>query len=143
MPAAFDDLWIGQVASIGGGVISDSDLKIFCDSFAPTWNPQDGLPDALIFALWSRLESEAAQNWPQTKRLAVDALRWSRNPPPGELLRGRLTVMGKDCVGDTKGIVFAQHDVLDEAGRLVFSCLTRSLFQRLPHKPDDAQDAGI
>ena len=31
---------------------------------------------------------------------------------------------------DGKGIVFAQHDLLDEAGRLVFSCLTRSLYAR-------------
>ena len=29
-----------------------------------------------------------------------------------------------------KGIVIAQHDLLDEAGRLVFSCLTRSVFAR-------------
>ncbi|OYW79534.1 MAG: acyl dehydratase, partial [Asticcacaulis sp. 32-58-5] len=27
MPAAFDDLWIGQVASIGAGVISQEDLE--------------------------------------------------------------------------------------------------------------------
>jgi hypothetical protein len=132
MPAAFDDLWIGQVASIGAGVISQEDLAAFCKTYAPTWDTKDGIPDALIFTLWSRLETEASQGWPQTKRLAVDALRWSRNPPPGELLRGRLTVMGKDAVGDTKGVVIAQHDLLDEAGRLVFSCLTRSVFQRLP-----------
>lgn len=53
-----------------------------------------------------------------------------RNPPVGELLRGRMTVMGKDPVGEGKGIVIAQHDLLDEAGRLVFSCLTRSIFAR-------------
>lgn len=135
MPAAFDDLWIGQVASIGAGVISEEELRSFCKSYAPTWNPDDGIPDALIFTLWSRLETEAALQWPQTKRLAVDALRWSRNPPPGELLRGRMTVMGKDAVGDTKGVVIAQHDMLDEAGRLVFSCLTRSVFQRNPKAP--------
>ncbi|EGF93274.1 hypothetical protein ABI_17140 [Asticcacaulis biprosthecium C19] len=135
MPAAFDDLWIGQVASIGAGVISDEELAGFCKTYAPTWNPADGVPDALIFTLWSRLETEAALQWPQTKRLAVDALRWSRNPPPGELLRGRMTVMGKDAVGDTKGVVIAQHDMLDEAGRLVFSCLTRSVFQRNPKAP--------
>ena len=132
MPAAFDDLWIGQVASIGAGVVSQEELEKFCHTYAPTWELSEGLPDALIFTLWSRLEQEAASNWPQTKRLAVDALRWSRNPPAGELLRGRLTIMGKDAVGDTKGVVIAQHDLLDEAGRLVFSCLTRSVFQRNP-----------
>ncbi|MDI7776233.1 acyl dehydratase [Asticcacaulis sp. EMRT-3] len=135
MPAAFDDLWIGQVASIGAGVISEDELTAFCKGYAPHWDPADGLPDALIFTLWSKLETEASLSWPQTKRLAVDALRWSRNPPPGELLRGRLTVMGKDAVGDTKGVVIAQNDLLDEAGRLVFSCLTRSIFQRMPKAP--------
>ena len=50
--------------------------------------------------------------------------------PAGELLRGRMTVMGKDPVGDEKGIVIASHDLLDEAGRLVFSCLTRAVFSR-------------
>jgi len=132
MPAAFDDLWIGQVASIGAGVVSQEELERFCTVYAPGWDVKDGLPDSLIFALWSRLEQEAAAGWPQTKRLAVDALRWSRNPPANELLRGRLTIMGKDAVGDTKGVVIAQHDLLDEAGRLVFSCLTRAVFQRNP-----------
>ena len=125
MPAAFDDLWIGQVASIGAGVVSEEDLQSFCKTYAPTWKTEDGLPDSLIFAFW-------------TKRLAVDALRWMRNPPPGELLKCRLTIMGKDAVGDTKGVVIAQHDVLDEAGRLVFSCLTRSVFQRNPMAPTEA-----
>jgi hypothetical protein len=134
MPAAFDDLWIGQVASIGAGVVSEEELAAFCKSYAPSWDVEDGLPEALIFTLWSKLEVEASRSWPVTKRLAVDALRWSRNPPPGELLRGRMTVMGKDAVGETKGVVISQHDLLDEAGRLVFSCLTRSVFQRLPKK---------
>ena len=39
-----------------------------------------------------------------------------------------MTVLAKDPVGPDKGIVIAQHDLLDEAGRLVFSCLTRSVF---------------
>lgn len=138
MPAAFDDLWIGQVASLGAGVVSEEELNAFCKAWAPGWDPADGLPDSLVFTLWSKLESEASREWPQTKRLAVDALRWMRNPPAGELLRGRLTVMGKDAVGATKGVVIAQNDVLDEAGRLVFSCLTRSVFQRNPMAPDES-----
>ena len=76
------------------------------------------------------LDGEAAAGWPQTKRLGVDALRFMRNPPAGELLRGRMTVFAKDPVGEDKGVVIAQHDLLDEAGRLVFSCLTRSVFAR-------------
>jgi hypothetical protein len=128
MPAHFDEIEIGQVVSLGATVLDPASLDAFIKAFAPGWDPAEGAPDAMVFAIWSRLDQSASIGWPQTKRLGVDALRWARNPPAGELLRGRMTVMGKDPVGESKGIVIAQHDLLDEAGRLVFSCLTRSLF---------------
>jgi hypothetical protein len=128
MPAFFDEIEIGQVVSLGAAAVDARVLDSFITAFAPDWDAADGAPDALIYAIWSRLDGQASANWPQTKRLAVDALRWARNPPAGELLRGRMTVLGKDPVGETKGLVIAQHDLLDEAGRLVFSCLTRSVF---------------
>jgi hypothetical protein len=130
MPARFDDIEIGQVASLGAASIEADALAAFVAAFAPGWALDRGAPDAMLYAIWSRLDAVAATDWPQTKRLGVDALRWMRNPPVGELLRGRMTIMGKDAVGDEKGIVFAQHDLIDEAGRLVFSCLTRSVFAR-------------
>jgi hypothetical protein len=130
MPAPFDELQIGTVASLGVAVVDERALAAFIEAFAPAWAPENGAPDAMVYAIWTRLDAEAAAAWPQTKRVGVDALRWARNPPAGELLRGRMTVMGKDPVGDGKGIVIAQHDLLDEAGRLVFSCLTRSVYAR-------------
>jgi hypothetical protein len=130
MPAPFDDLQIGMVAHFGATVVEEKALQAFIDAFAPGWSVERGAPDAMVFAIWSRLDADAAAQWPQTKRVGVDALRWVRNPPVGELLRGRMTVMGVDPVGEGKGIVIAQHDLLDEAGRLVFSCLTRSVFAR-------------
>lgn len=130
MPASFDEIQIGQVISLGVAAVDDQALDAFIRAFVPGWSADRGAPDAMVFALWSKLEDQAAADWAQTKRLGVDALRWARNPPAGELLRGRMTVMGKDPVGDDKGIVIAQHDLLDEAGRLVFSCLTRSVFAR-------------
>jgi hypothetical protein len=128
MPAFFDEIEIGQVVSLGAMSVDQAVLDGFLEAFAPDWDPSNGAPDALIYALWSRLDGQASADWPQTKRVAVDALRWARNPPVGELLRGRMTVLGKDPVGESKGLVIAQHDLLDEAGRLVFSCLTRSVF---------------
>ena len=128
MPAYFDQIEVGQVVSLGAMAVEDAVLDAFIAAFAPAWDPSLGAPDALIYAIWSRLDGQSAAHWPQTKRLAVDALRWARNPPVGELLRGRMTVLGKDPVGEAKGLVIAQHDLLDEAGRLVFSCLTRSVF---------------
>jgi hypothetical protein len=130
MPAPFDRIEIGMVVSLGVSVVDEGALKAFAAAFAPAWSIERGAPDAMVFAIWSRLEQEASAIWPQTKRLGVDALRWMRNPPAGELLRGRMTIMGKDAVGEGKGVVIAQHDLLDEAGRLVFSCLTRSVFAR-------------
>jgi hypothetical protein len=130
MPGSFDQIEIGQVVSLGVMVVDGQALQVFVDAFAPRWDPRSGAPDAMVYAMWARLDAEAAASWPQTKRVGVDALRWARNPPAGELLRGRMTVMGKDPVGDEKGIVIAQHDLLDEAGRLVFSCLTRSVYAR-------------
>jgi hypothetical protein len=128
MPGYFEEIEIGQVVSLGVMVLDAPAIASFAKAFSPGWDPDAGAPDALLYAAWSRLDQQASADWPQSKRLGVDALRWMRNPPAGEMLRGRMTVMAKDPVGDSKGIVIAQHDLLDEAGRLVFSCLTRSLF---------------
>ncbi len=132
MPAHFEDIVVGQVINLGMAPVDPRSLESFCDAFAPGWDKTDGAPDAFTFAVWSRLDTDASSGWPQTKRLGVDALRWTRNPPVGELLRGRMTVLAKDQVGEDKGIVIAQHDLLDEAGRLVFTCLTRSVFACRP-----------
>ncbi|MBX3476920.1 MAG: acyl dehydratase [Brevundimonas sp.] len=126
----FEDLGVGQVIPLGACAVDQAGLDLFIERFAPGWDPAYGAPDAMVYALWSRLAAEKAAGWAQTKVLAVDGLRFMRNPPVGELLRGRLTVMGKDPVGDEKGIVIAQHDLLDEGGRLVFSCLMRTVLTR-------------
>ena len=128
MPGYVEEIEVGRVVNLGATALSPAAVEAFAEAFAPGWDLSLGTPDAMLYAAWAKLDSETSRNWPQTKRLAVDALRWARNPPPGELLRGRMTVMGKDPVGEDKGIVIAQHDLLDEAGRLVFSCLTRSVF---------------
>ncbi len=130
MPAPYDELKVGQVASLGACVVEPEMLETFSKAFAPGWSPERGAPDSMIYAIWTRLMAEAQSSWPGNKLLAVDALRWARNPPAGELVRGRMTIMGLDPVGEGKGVVIAQHDLLDEAGRLIFSCLTRSVFAR-------------
>lgn len=130
MPSPFDDIESGQVISMGTCAVDPQALAAFVAAFTPGWTLDRGAPDAMVYAMWARLDALASEQLQQTKRLGVDALRWMRNPPAGELLRGRMTVMAKDPVGESKGIVIAQHDLLDEAGRLVFSCLTRSMFGR-------------
>jgi hypothetical protein len=130
VPARFDDIQIGQVVSLGASAVDPGQLQTFVEAYTPGWTVDRGAPDAMVYAIWAKLDAVAHTDWPQTKRLGVDALRWLRNPPVGELLRGRMTVMAKDPVGEDKGIVICQHDLLDEAGRLVFSCLTRGVFVR-------------
>lgn len=126
----FEDLAVGEVIPLGACMVDEAAMQVFVERFLPGWDGAYGAPDAMVYALWSRLFADKVSGWAQSKVLAVDGLRYLRNPPPGELMRGRMTVMGKDPVGDEKGIVIAQHDLLDEAGRLVFSCLTRALLAR-------------
>ena len=128
MPAHFEDIEPGAVVTLGEIGVEAEQIESFSAAFCPGWSAADGAPDALVFALWSSLDQAAAVDWPQLKRLGVDALRWARNPAAGSRLRGRMTIMAKDPVGEAKGIVFASHDLLDQDGRLVFSCLTRTLF---------------
>ena len=126
----YEDLGVGEVVGLGACAVDQAALDVFAERFSPGWDTAYGAPDAMVYALWSRLFTDKAAGWAQSKVLAVDGLRFLRNPPAGELMRGRMTVMGKDPVGDDKGIVIASHDLLDEAGRLVFSCLTRAVFAR-------------
>lgn len=126
----FEDLAVGEVIPLGACMVDEAGMAVFVERFSPGWDVSYGAPDAMVYALWSRLFADKVSGWAQSKVLAVDGLRYQRNPPAGELIRGRMTVMGKDPVGDEKGIVIAQHDLLDEAGRLVFSCLTRALLAR-------------
>ena len=126
----FEDLAVGEVVPLGACMVDEAAMSVFVERFSPGWDVSYGAPDAMVYALWSRLFADKVSGWAQSKVLAVDGLRYMRNPPAGELMRGRMTVMGKDPVGDDKGIVIAQHDLLDEAGRLVFSCLTRALLAR-------------
>ncbi|VTO19065.1 MaoC family dehydratase [Brevundimonas vancanneytii] len=126
----FEDLEIGQVIPLGACAVDAAALDLFAERFQPGWDVAYGAPEAMVYALWSRLAADRTSGWAGVKTLAVDGLRFLRSPPAGELLRGRLTIMGKDPVGDEKGVVIAQQDLLDEAGRLVFSCLTRALVAR-------------
>ena len=126
----FEDLAVGEVVPLGACMVDEAAMAVFVERFSPGLDVSYGAPDAMVYALWSRLFADKVSGWAQSKVLAVDGLRYQRNPPAGELMRGRMTVMGKDPVGDDKGIVIAQHDLLDEAGRLIFSCLTRALLAR-------------
>src|SRR4051812_20861516 len=77
VPAPFDDIEIGQVVSLGEVRIDSRALDAFIEAFAPGWPPERGAPDAMVYAIWTRLDAASVVGWPQTKRLGVDALRWA------------------------------------------------------------------
>ena len=60
----FDDLEIGQVISLGAIALDRRALDSFCSTFAPHWDPANGAPDAMVYAIWSRLEADAAKSCP-------------------------------------------------------------------------------
>ena len=131
MLGTFDDISVGSTVSMGIQRVDAAQIALFSAAFAPTWDPNEGAPDSMVYALWARMEEDMIAKWPTfQKRLGQDALRWFRTPPAGEILRGRMTVLAKEPVGEKKGIIIAQHDVLDEDGRLVFSLLTRMTVAR-------------
>ena len=44
MPAAFDDIAIGQVVHLGTAVVDADDLEAFCEAFMPGWDVSRGAP---------------------------------------------------------------------------------------------------
>lgn len=51
MPAAFDDIEIGQVVTLGTRAVDAKALEAFTAAFAPGWPVENGAPDAMIFAI--------------------------------------------------------------------------------------------
>ena len=142
MPALFDDIQIGQVEYLGECIVEPEALDQFIRAFAPGWTPDRGAPDTMTFAIWSKLDGGASARWPQTKRIGVDALRWVRNPPAGDILRARMTIMGKDPVGEDKGIVFVREPKAESYGTVaVFEDLYGNLWDLIQTNTDGLPDS--
>src|SRR5690606_12041995 len=88
----FEDLAVGEVVPLGACAVDAAALEVFVERFRPGWDGAYGAPDAMVYALWSRMFADKVAGWAQSKVLAVDGLRYMRNPPAGELMRGRMTV---------------------------------------------------
>ena len=131
----FDDLEIGQV--ILASEPSRSTAARSTVSAPPsrrTGIPKTARPTpwAGLHAVWCAAPRPMRRSPCRMRNAcAVDALRWVPQSAAGRTDAAVcMTIMGKDPVGESKGVVIAQHDLLDEAGRLVFSCLTRSVVGR-------------
>jgi hypothetical protein len=134
----FDDLAIGEMREFGVASISAEDLALFCERFSPhlPLNPEEPAParapcaQAHVYALWTRMLWDETKHWPVLARLGQDALRWYKTAHAGDTLAVRLTFVSKQPIADDRGILIAQHDVVNQAGELVMSVLTRTMIAR-------------
>lgn len=98
---------------------------------APTTPTGPPAAQAHIYALWSRMLWDETKDWPVRARLGQDALRWYKTAHAGDVLSVRLTFLSKQTIADDRGILIAQHDMLNQNGELVMSLMTRTLMARV------------
>jgi acyl dehydratase len=135
----FDDIPVGYVHQFGAAKVDAADLELFKDRFAPYLpltadGAKTSTPPAAqahVFALWSRMLWEETHDWPILARLGQDALRWYKTAHAGDVLSMRLTFMSKQPIDDTRGIMIAQHDVLNQGGELVMTLMSRTVIARV------------
>lgn len=133
-----DDIPEGYVHLFGQAPLTFEDVALFKSRFAPSLPMHGETDDAEIaaqghvYAIWTRLVWEQTKDWPVLARLGQDALRWYGAARAGDTLSVRLTMTAKQLTGEDKGILFAQHEVLNQAGKLVLSLMTRTVLARTP-----------
>lgn len=135
----FDDIPVGYVHQFGKATVDGEDLVLFQQRFAPYLplkSEGDGAESppaaqAHVFALWSRMLWEETKDWPVLARLGQDAVRWYKTAHAGDVLSIRLTFMSKQPINESRGILIAQHDVLNQAGELVMTLMTRTVIGRI------------
>lgn len=130
-----DDIPVGYVHRFGAAPVLAEDIALFAERFGPglalrAEEEATGAPQALVFALWSRMVAEETRDWPILARYGQDSLRWYAWARPGDVLCVRLTMTAKQNVSDDRGFLFAQHEVLEQNGELVLSLMTRTLLSR-------------
>lgn len=135
----FDDIPVGYVHQFGNAPVDAADLALFHERFAPylpltvdggkTASPPAA--QAHVFALWSRMLWEETHDWPILARLGQDALRWYKTAHAGDVLSMRLTFMSKQPINESRGIMIAQHDVLNQTGELVMTLMSRTVIARI------------
>ena len=59
MPGFFDEIGVGMVVSLGAAAVDASGVQDFIDAYTPGWTVERGLPDALVFAVWAKLDAGA------------------------------------------------------------------------------------
>lgn len=136
----FDDIPLGYTHAFGHAAVTEDDIAIFKERFAPHLplaSESEAQTKALasqahIYGLWSRMLWDETKDWPVLARLGQDALRWYRTAAAGDTLSLRVTFVSKQPVSDTRGILIASHEVLNQDGELVMALMTRTVMARHP-----------
>lgn len=133
----FDDIPVGYVHRFGAAAVTEEDIALFHARFAPylpeaSVEHERGAPaaQAHVYALWARMVWEETKDWPVLARMGQDALRWYKAAHAGDVLSMRLTFLSKTEIDDERGMVLAQHEVLDQTGALVMTLMTRTSMAR-------------
>ena len=90
----FEDLEIGQVIPLGACAVDAAALDLFAERFQPGWDVAYGAPEAMVYALWSRLAADldTALLEPLMHEIALDdAIAVAPDLLAGQV-RGRLVV---------------------------------------------------
>lgn len=139
----FDDIPVGYTHSFGSAPVTAEDVALFKARFAPHLplaaegqsavepEPNGPAAQAHVFALWSRMLWEETRDWPVLARLGQDALRWYRTARAGDVLSMRVTFVSKQPVTDSRGILIASHEVVNQNGELVMALMTRTVMARI------------
>ncbi|GAA3463599.1 MaoC/PaaZ C-terminal domain-containing protein [Saccharothrix longispora] len=144
----FEDFRVGDVHELGSCRISEADVR----SFAQRYDPQPlhlGLSgEPVIASGWQvaaafmRLYVDAVISGSAAEvSPGIDELRWLRPVRPGDLLVGRMTVLGTtpsltraDC-----GIVRQRGELTGESGLPVMRFVFHGLMRRRGHAPATAE----
>jgi len=134
-----DDIPVGYVHRCGDVLVSAEDIAVFESRFGaaltkPNDIPSAPAPEGLVFSVWARLVREETSAWPVLAHLGQDALRWAMPVIAGDRLSLRMTMTAKDATAPDRGILFAQHELLNQRSELVLSLMTRTLLARRPSR---------
>ncbi|MFF4415098.1 MaoC/PaaZ C-terminal domain-containing protein [Streptosporangium sp. NPDC001559] len=137
MPRAFEDFHVGDVFELGSQKITHEEIVRFAQAYDP--QPRHLDHEDLIASGWHvtatfmRLYTEGVLLHAEAEvSPGVDELRWLRPVRPGDVLTGRVTVVGlaaslsrPDC-----GILQQRGEFLDDRDRPVMRIMIYGLMRR-------------
>lgn len=132
----YEDLIVGHAYTFGHAEVRADDIARFTTEFSPYLplrpadqprKPTPPAPQALVYALWTRMLHAETAGWPVKARLGQDALRWYATAHAGDVLSVALTFMAKEPTGADHGLLIASHEILTADGDIILSLMTRTL----------------